>query len=125
MRREEKVRRRKRRHLRIRKKVVGTPQRPRLVVYKSNRHIYAQLVVDPPIGPSRVITGASTLSPEIREAVQRASGRSEKAKLVGQLIAQRAKTRGIERVAFDRSGYKFHGQVKALAEGAREAGLDF
>ncbi len=125
MRRDEKVWRRKRRHLRVRKKVVGTPERPRLVVYKSLRHMYAQIVVDPPVGPARVITGASTLSPEIREAVQGAEGKTQKARLVGKLIAQRALERGIKKVVFDRAGYKYHGRVKALAEGAREAGLDF
>lgn len=125
MKREDKVFRRKRRHLRVRKKVVGTPERPRLVVYKSLKHIYAQIVVDPPVGPCRVITGASTLSPEIREEVKGLSGKIEKAKIVGKLIAQRAQEKGIKKVVFDRAGYKYHGRVKALAEGAREAGLEF
>ncbi|RKZ01667.1 MAG: 50S ribosomal protein L18 [Candidatus Hydrothermota bacterium] len=122
---KEKVWRRKRRHLRVRKKVVGTPERPRLTVFKSHKHIYAQLVIDPPIGPCKVLTGASTLSPEIRDKVKELKGKVAKAKLVGLLIAERAKKLGIEKVVFDRSGYKYHGRVKALAEGAREGGLQF
>ncbi len=125
MKREEKVYRRKRRHLRVRKKVVGTPERPRLVVYKSLKHIYAQIVVDPPVGPCRVLVGASTLSPEIRDEVKGLSGKIEKARLVGKLIAKRAQEKGVKQVVFDRAGYKYHGRVKALAEGAREAGLEF
>ncbi len=125
MERTEKVLRRKRRHLRVRKKVLGTPERPRLCVYKSLKHIYAQLIIDPPIGPCKVLTGASTLSPEIREEVKKAKGKTAKAKLVGKLIAERAKKLGITKVVFDRAGYKYHGRVKALAEGAREGGLEF
>lgn len=123
--REEKVERRKRRHLRVRKKVVGTEERPRLVVYKSLKHIYAQIVVDPFGGPSRTIVGASTLSPEIRDKVKEVKGKIEKAKLVGELIAKRALEKGIKKVVFDRAGYKYHGRVKALAEAARAAGLEF
>ena len=122
---EEKVWRRKRRHLRVRKKVVGTEERPRLVVRKSLKHMYAQLVIDSPLGPCRVITGASTLSPEIREEVAQAKGRVAQARIVGRLIAKRALEKGITKVAFDRAGYKYHGRVKALAEGAREGGLQF
>ncbi len=125
MRPEIKVWRRKRRHLRVRKKVKGTEERPRLVVYKSNKHIWAQIVVDPPIGPSRVITGASSLSPEIRDAIKEMKGKIEKAREVGKLIAKRALDRGIKKVAFDRAGYKYHGRIKALADGAREGGLEF
>ncbi len=125
MRPEIKVWRRKRRHLRVRKKVKGTEERPRLVVYKSNKHIWAQIVIDPPIGPSRVITGASSLSPEIRDALKELKGKTAKAKEVGKLIAKRAIEKGIKKVAFDRAGYKYHGRVKAFAEGAREGGLEF
>ncbi len=125
MRPEIKVWKRKRRHLRVRKKVKGTEERPRLVVYKSNKHIWAQIVVDPPIGPSRVITGASSLSPEIREQLKEVKGKIAKAKEVGKLIAKRAMEKGITQVAFDRAGYKYHGRVKALADGAREGGLKF
>jgi len=116
--------RRARRALRVRKKVVGTPERPRLRVFKSHKHVYAQLIVDPPVGPCRIITGASSLSPEIREEA-RGKPKMEKAKLVGQLIAKRALERGIKKVVFDRGGYPYHGVVKALAEAAREAGLEF
>ncbi len=125
MRPEIKVWKRKRRHLRVREKVKGTEERPRLVVYKSNKHIWAQIVVDPPIGPSRVITGASSLSPEIREQLKEVKGKIAKAKEVGKLIAKRAMEKGITQVAFDRAGYKYHGRVKALADGAREGGLKF
>uniref|UniRef100_A0A7C2K4U5 Large ribosomal subunit protein uL18 n=1 Tax=candidate division WOR-3 bacterium TaxID=2052148 RepID=A0A7C2K4U5_UNCW3 len=123
--RETKVLKRKRRHLRVRKKVKGTEERPRLVVFKSAKHIYAQLVIDPPFGPCRVICGASTLSPEIREEVKAVKGKIEKAKLVGKLIAKRALDKGFKKVVFDRAGYKYHGRVKALADAAREAGLEF
>lgn len=125
MRPEIKVWRRKRRHLRGRKKVKGTEERPRLVVYKSNKHIWAQIVVDPPIGPSRVITGASSLSPEIHDSLKEVKGKIEKAREVGKLIAKRAIEKGIKKVAFDRAGYKYHGRVKAFADGAREGGLEF
>ncbi len=125
MERSEKVLKRKKRHLRVRKKVIGTLERPRLSVYKSLKHIYAQIVVDNPIGPCKVLTGASTLSPEIRDEVNKIKGKIERARLVGKLIAERAKKLGIKKVVFDRSGYKYHGRVKALAEGAREAGLEF
>jgi len=125
MKEKEKAEKRKRRHLRVRKKVKGTPDRPRLAVYKSLKHIYAQIIVDPPIGPCKVVTGASTLSPEIRDEMKNAKNKTEKAKLVGKLIAERAIKKGIKKVVFDRSGYKYHGRVKALAEGAREGGLEF
>ncbi|MEO0198679.1 MAG: 50S ribosomal protein L18 [candidate division WOR-3 bacterium] len=123
--REMKVLKRKKRHLRVRKKVKGTPERPRLVVFKSTKHIYAQLVIDPPVGSCKVITGASTLSPEIREEVKSTRGKIEKAKLVGKLIASKAQAKGYKKVVFDRGGYKYHGRVRALADAAREAGLEF
>lgn len=121
---EYRYRKRKRRHLRVRKKVSGTPERPRLVVFKSNKHIYAQLVIDYPFGPCKIITGASTLSSEIRDKIANLKG-VEKAKEVGRLMAEKAKKYGITKVVFDRAGYKYHGKVKALAEGAREGGLEF
>jgi len=111
---------RKRRHRRIRKRVVGTPERPRLCVYKSLRHIYAQLVDD---SRGHTLAAASTLDPEIRDQVK--SPDVEAAKLVGQLIARRAQELGIRKVVFDRSGYPYHGKVRALAEAAREGGLEF
>ena len=111
---------RKKRHRRIRKRVVGTPTRPRLCVYKSLRHIYAQLVDD---SRGHTLAAASTLDPEIRDRVKAPD--LEAAKLVGQLIARRAQELGIREVVFDRSGYPYHGKVKALAEAAREGGLVF
>lgn len=125
MRPEVKLKKRKRRHLRVRKKVFGKPERPRLTVRKSLSHIYAQLVVDSPIGPSQVLLGVSTLSPELKDSLKKAKGKVEKAKLVGLLLAEKAKAKGITKVVFDRSGYKYHGRVRALALGAREGGLEF
>ena len=104
-----------RRHARVRKKVEGTAERPRLAVYRSNRHIYAQLIDD-----RAAATLAAASDAEI-EAV--AQGKTERAKEVGKLIADRAKGAGIERVVFDRGGRRFHGRVAAVAEGAREGGL--
>ncbi len=121
---EYRLKRKKRRHLRVRKKVLGTSERPRLVVFKSNKHIYAQLVVDYPFGPCKILTGASTLSPEIRDRIEGLKG-VEKAREIGKLIAEKAKKLGITKAVFDRAGYKYHGKVKALAEGAREGGLEF
>jgi len=125
MNRKDKVLRRLNRHKRIRKNVVGTDERPRLVIYKSAKHIYAQLVIDPPVGSAKVLTGASTLSPEIRDEVKDVKGKTERAKLVGKLIAERAKKLGITKVSFDRAGYKYIGRVKSLADAARESGLEF
>ena len=103
-----------RRHRRVRKKVVGTAARPRLAVFRSNRHIYAQLIDD-----RRAATIAQASDCEVR-----ADGdKTARAKAVGTLLAGRAKTAGIERVVFDRGGHLFHGRVAALAEGAREGGL--
>jgi large subunit ribosomal protein L18 len=117
----EKRQARIRRHIRVRKKISGTTKRPRLSVYRSLRHIYAQ-VIDDERGVT--IAAASTLSPEIRDKINY-GGNVEAAKLVGSLIAQKALQVGIKRVVFDRGGYKYHGRVKALAEAAREAGLEF
>ncbi|PZN09413.1 MULTISPECIES: 50S ribosomal protein L18 [Thermaerobacter] len=113
---------RQRRHRRVRKKVFGTPERPRLNVYRSLKHIYAQ-VIDDEAGVTLV--AASTVEPELREAVGGYGGNVEAAKVVGRAIAQRALARGITKVVFDRGGYRYHGRVKALAEAAREAGLQF
>ena len=112
---------RKRRHLRVRKRVFGTPERPRLNVLRSLRHIYAQVIDDV---EGRTLASASTLDPEIRGAIE-GKNKTEQAKEVGKLVAQRALSLGIKQVVFDRGGYKFHGRVKALADAAREAGLDF
>jgi len=108
-----------RRHLSIRRRIAGTAERPRLCVKRSNLHIYAQLVDD---SRSRVLTGVSSLTPELRG---RKLKRTEMGREVGKLIAQKAQALGIKRVVFDRAGYKYHGRVKAVAEGAREGGLEF
>ncbi len=112
---------RQRRHLRIRRVVQGTPERPRLSVFRSLANIYAQVIDD---RAGRTLATASTLDPEIRAQAE-AAKKSEAGKLVGQLIARRAQERGIHRVVFDRGGYLYQGRVRALAEGAREGGLDF
>jgi large subunit ribosomal protein L18 len=104
-----------RRHARVRRKVVGSAQRPRLAVYRSNRHIYAQLIDD---DAARTLASASD-----REIEGGGDGKTGPAKAVGELLAQRAKEAGIQAVVFDRGGRLFHGRVAALAEGAREKGL--
>ncbi len=111
--------RRYRRHLRVRQQVAGTAERPRLVVYRSLKHIYAQLVDD---DRGVALLGVSDNSEGI--AIEGA-GKVGKAQAVGKLLAERAKAAGITAVVFDRAGYKYHGRVKAVAEGAREGGLEF
>lgn len=111
------------RHMRIRQKIRGTPERPRLCVFKSLRHIYAQIIDDTPREGSRTLVSASTLDPEIRDKIK--SDNVEAARLVGQILAQRALAKGIKKVVFDRGGYPYHGKVRALAEAAREGGLEF
>ncbi len=111
--------RRYRRHLRVRQKVVGTAERPRLVVFRSLKHIYAQLVDDV---KGAALFGVSDTSEGIATTGE---GKVGKATAVGQLIATRAKAAGITKVVFDRAGYQYHGRVKAVAEGAREGGLEF
>ncbi|HHE72592.1 MAG TPA: 50S ribosomal protein L18 [Chloroflexi bacterium] len=112
---------RARRHLHIRKRVQGTPERPRLNVFRSLNHIYAQ-VIDDTVG--RTLTSASTIDREIREQIAGLK-KTEQARVVGRIVAERALAKGVKQVVFDRGGYKYHGRVKALAEAAREAGLDF
>jgi large subunit ribosomal protein L18 len=106
----------KRRHRRVRKKVLGSPERPRLAVFRSNRHIYAQVIDD---FAGRTLAAASSMKD--------ANGGSPKdaAKKVGLALAERATKAGVTKVAFDRGGFQYHGRVRALAEGAREGGLDF
>jgi large subunit ribosomal protein L18 len=111
---------RKKRHLRIRARVSGTPERPRLNVFRSNQHIYAQ-VIDDVAGVT--LAAASTLDDTI--AAMAGGLTVEKAAAVGRLVGRRALAKGITKVVFDRGGYKYHGRVKALADGAREAGLEF
>lgn len=110
---------RRRRHLRIRRKVIGTPDRPRLNVFRSSRHIYAQVIDDL---NGRTLVSASSLDPELGLTE---GGNIEAARQVGALIGRRATARGLRRVVFDRGGFLYHGRVKALAEAAREAGLEF
>ena len=110
-----------RRHRRVRRKVYGTAERPRLNVFRSLNHIYAQ-VIDDERGVTLV--SASTLDPELRGQLTGLT-KTEQAKKVGELVAKRALAAGIKRVVFDRGGYLYHGRVKALAEGSREAGLVF
>ena len=106
------------RHVRVRGKISGTPQRPRLNVFRSNANIYAQLVDD--------VNGVTLASANtLEKAFEGAAGNCEAAKKVGQLLAERAKEKGIEEAVFDRSGYLYHGRVAALAEGARDGGLKF
>lgn len=112
---------RKIRHRRVRKKVFGTPERPRLSVYKSLKYIYAQ-IIDDTVG--HTLVAASSLEPAIKEQLKNGSN-IEAAKKVGELIAKRALEKGIEKVVFDRGGYIYHGKVKELADAARAAGLQF
>ena len=110
-----------RRRRRIRRTVSGSPERPRLVVYRSLTHIYAQVVDD---ATGKVLAAAGTLAPALRSSLK-STGNVEAAKAVGKEIAAAALSRGISKVCFDRGGRKYHGRVKALAEAAREAGLVF
>jgi large subunit ribosomal protein L18 len=111
---------RKRRHARVRRKVRGTAERPRLVVFRSNAGIYAQVVDDE---RGHTVVAASSLDKSLNSPD--GEGKIGVANAVGKLVAERAKEAGIERVVFDRGGNRFHGRVKALAEGARESGLEF
>lgn len=110
-----------RRHKRIRKSVSGTPERPRLSVYRSNNNIYAQIIDD---SSGRTLVAVSTLDKDFKEYTGH-RGNIAAAKRVGELIAKRAITVGVKKVVFDRGGYLYHGSIKALAEAAREAGLEF
>lgn len=112
---------RSRRHARVRKNLAGTAARPRLNVFKSLSAIYAQVIDD---GAGRTLVSASTVDHDLREKAK-GMKKSEQAKLVGQAIAERAKTKGISSVVFDRGGFRYVGRVKALADGAREGGLQF
>lgn len=109
------------RHYRIRNKISGTAQTPRLAVFRSNKHIYAQ-VIDDTIG--NTIVSASTMETDVKNKIEKTSD-IEAAKVVGAAIAKKALDKGINTVVFDRGGYVYHGKVKALADAAREAGLQF
>jgi large subunit ribosomal protein L18 len=112
---------RQRVHLRVRTRVNGTPERPRLSVYRSVGHIYAQVIDD---RTGKTLVSASSIDKETRKDLK-GGGNVAAAKIVGRKVAERARATGIELVVFDRGGYKYHGRVKALAEAAREAGLKF
>ncbi|NLP37159.1 MAG: 50S ribosomal protein L18 [Firmicutes bacterium] len=112
---------RKKRHLRVRKKVYGTAARPRLNVFRSLKHIYAQIIDD---DKGVTLVAASSLEPAVNEG-KGSCGNKETARKVGLLIGKRAIEKGVKQVIFDRGGYLYHGRVKELAEGAREAGLEF
>jgi large subunit ribosomal protein L18 len=110
------------RHRRVRRKVSGTPERPRLAVFRSNQHIYAQLIDDV---RQQTLAAASTVEADLKEKVASSAATCDASTEVGKLIAQRALKIGISSVVFDRGGNLYHGRVKALAEAAREAGLEF
>jgi len=112
---------RQKRKARVRTRIFGTEVRPRLSVFRSAKHIYAQIVVD---STGSTILAASTLSPEIRGEIEGLK-KSEAAKKVGELLGRKAAEKNIRRVIFDRNGFLYHGRIKALAEGARESGLEF
>jgi large subunit ribosomal protein L18 len=117
-----KVARRQRAHRRVRNRVAGTAERPRLAVFKSDKHLYAQLIDDL---AGHTLAQASTLDPEVRGRLDGGTGNIAAAKAVGTVVAERAKAKGVEKVVFDRGGYIYHGKVKAIADAAREQGLEF
>jgi large subunit ribosomal protein L18 len=112
---------RRRVHARVRTRVVGTPERPRLCVYRSLGHIYAQIIDD---RSGRTLVSASSVDKETKKNLK-GGGNIASAKAIGKNVAERAKAAGVVKVVFDRGGYKYHGRVKALADAAREAGLQF
>jgi len=113
---------RQKRHYKLRRNLVGTAARPRLSVFRSNKHIYAQIIDD---DAQRTLTSASTATLVFKDAKLASSSNLEAAKAVGTEVAKKAKELGIETIVFDRGGYLYHGKVKALADAAREAGLQF
>ncbi len=121
MAKETRMEARRRRHIRVRRKVIGTSERPRLNVFRSLNHIYAQIIDD---SNGHTVVSASTLDRALREQIG-ALDVQEQAKAVGRALADRARAKGIETVVFDRSGYPYHGRIKALADGSREGGLVF
>ncbi len=112
---------RKRRHFRIRRRLSGTQERPRLNVFRSEQHIYAQVIDDV---AGRTIVSASTVEKSVREQIPHGNT-MEAAQAIGKLVAERAKEKGISAVVFDRGGYLYHGRIQVLADAAREAGLEF
>jgi len=121
LRKSERKDKRRLRHLRLRAKIFGTSDRPRLCVFRSNKHIYAQIIDDE---KGYTLCSSSTIDKGLREELKSLS-KVDKAKLIGKVIAENAKNMGVKRVVFDRGGYKFHGRIKALAEAARENNLLF
>lgn len=113
---------RSRSKIKIRKKVFGVAEKPRLSIYRSLNNIYAQVIDD---ATGKTLASASSLSPEIKEEIKGIKGKTAKSKLVGTLVAKKATENKISTVIFDRNGYRYHGRVKAVAEGAREGGLKF
>ena len=113
---------RTKRRKRVRKKVRGTAERPRLMVFRSSKNIYAQIIDDT---DSRTIVDASSISKDIKGEIKGKSGNKEGAAVIGKLIAERAIKKGIKKIVFDRNGFLYHGRVKALADSAREHGLEF
>ena len=128
MRPEKKLEARLKRKKRVRKKMFGYPERPRVSVFRSHKHVYAQVINDV---EGHTLVALSSLSPEVRAKVEELKGKGEfkgkvdVARLVGRMLAEKAKEKGITKVVFDRGRYKYHGRVKALAEGLREGGLEF
>jgi large subunit ribosomal protein L18 len=118
----EKRYRRERAHQRLRQRVAGTPERPRLAVFKSDRYLYAQVIDD---DHGKTLVAAASLEPELKSALGAAAANKSAAKLVGEKLAERALAQGIKRVVFDRGGYRYHGKVKELADAARAKGLEF
>ncbi|MEZ4668336.1 MAG: 50S ribosomal protein L18 [Anaerolineae bacterium] len=118
---EKKTASRERRHRRVRSKVEGTPQRPRLNVFRSLSNIYAQVIDDV---DGKTLVAASTIDKEVAKQIGD-KNKKDAARVVGKVLAERAKSAGITSVVFDRGGYRYHGRVAALAEGAREGGLEF
>ena len=117
----DKNQKRLQRHYSIRNKITGTPERPRLNIFKSSKHIYAQIIDD---ATGTTLASASTLDKELKVQVAELT-KKDAAKLVGKTVGERAKEKGINSVVFDRGGYLYHGRVQLLAEGARESGLEF
>jgi large subunit ribosomal protein L18 len=113
---------RQRRHLRVRAKISGTAERPRLNVFRSSQHMYAQLIDDT---AGHTLCSASTLEKDFSGRLGEDTTKLAKAKLVGQVIGERARELGVSKVVYDRGGFRYHGRIQAVADGAREAGLDF
>lgn len=107
---------------RVRKKILGTSERPRLSIFRSNKHIYAQVIED---ASGKTLISASTISKELQAKLKKNTKKTEAAKKIGELVAKKAISKGIDKVVFDRGGFIYHGRIKAVADGAREAGLKF